>query len=155
MSKAFTKESDDDGVTELPEREISSFPNLVTAEGLALIDAAIDSHSAAHADVLSRNGKEAAGRAARELRYWTARRNSAQSQPAPIEPDEVAFGSMVEIERQDGRRQSFRIVGEDEADPSRGLLSWVSPLARAMMGKGVGEEIEAGATEATIVAISA
>ncbi|MDP3492684.1 MAG: GreA/GreB family elongation factor, partial [Hyphomonadaceae bacterium] len=58
------------------------------------------------------------------------------------------------ILREDGRRSSFRIVGEDEADPARGLLSWVSPLARAMMGKGVGEEIEAGATEATITAIS-
>jgi transcription elongation GreA/GreB family factor len=66
----------------------------------------------------------------------------------------VGFGSAVNILREDGRRSSFRIVGEDEADPSRGLLSWVSPLAREMMGKGIGEEIEAGATEAKIVAIS-
>ena len=45
MSKAFTKESDDDGVLDLPEREISSFPNLVTAQGLVLIDAEISRHS--------------------------------------------------------------------------------------------------------------
>ena len=154
MSKAFTKESDDDGVTELPEREISQFPNLVTAEGLALIDAAIDSHSAAHAGALAAGDRESAARAARELRYWTARRTGALVQPAPIGPEEVAFGSRVSIEREDGRRSTYRIVGEDEADPSRGLLSWVSPLARAMMGKGVGEEIAAGATEAVIVAIS-
>lgn len=154
MSKAFTRESDDDGVTELPEREISSFPNLVTAEGLALIDAAIDDHSLAHATALAAGDREAAARAARELRYWTARRNTAQVQPPAAESDEVAFGSQVEIEREDGRRARYRIVGEDEADPAKGLLSWVSPLARAMMGKGAGEEIEAGATEATITAIS-
>jgi transcription elongation GreA/GreB family factor len=154
MSKAFTKESDDDGVLDLPEREISSFPNLVTAQGLVLIDAEIDRHSEAHAEALAAGDKEAAARAARELRYWTARRNSAQVQPAPAGADEVVFGSAVNILREDGRRSSFRIVGEDEADPSRGLLSWVSPLAREMMGKGVGEEIEAGATEAKIVAIS-
>jgi transcription elongation GreA/GreB family factor len=154
MSKAFTKESDDDGVTQLPEREISQFPNLVTAEGLALIDAAIGSHSAAHAGALAAGDREAAARAARELRYWTARRTGALVQPAPTGAEEVAFGSRVSIELEDGRRSTYRIVGEDEADPTRGLLSWVSPLARAIMGKGVGEEIAAGATEAVIVAIS-
>ena len=75
-------------------------------------------------------------------------------QPAPTGSAEVTFGSAVNVLRADGRRSSFRIVGEDEADPANGLLSWVSPLARAMMGNGVGEEIEAGATEARIVAIS-
>lgn len=154
MSKAFTKESDDDGVLDLPEREISAFPNLVTAQGLALIDAEIGRQSEAHAKALAAGDREAAARAARELRYWTARRNSAQVQAAPADMDVVAFGSAVNILRDDGRRSSFRIVGEDEADPSNGLLSWVSPLAHAMMGRGVGEEIEAGATEATIVAIS-
>lgn len=154
MSKAFTKESDTDGATDLPDREISSAPNLVTAEGLALIDVAIDAHSAAHASALAASDKDAASRAARELRYWTARRASAQVQPPPSGSAEVAFGSAVNLLRSDGRRVSYRIVGEDEADPANGRLSWVSPLARAMMGKGVGEEIEAGATVATITAIS-
>jgi transcription elongation GreA/GreB family factor len=154
MSKAFTKESDDDDVLELPEREISSFPNLVTPQGLALIDAEIERHSAAHAAAIAAGDREAMTRAARELRYWTARRNSAQVQPRPDGSDKVQFGSAVNITRSDGRRASWRIVGEDEADPAKGLLSWVSPLAREMMGKGVGEEIEAGATEATITAIS-
>ena len=154
MSKAFTKESDADDTIELPEREISALPNLVSARGLALIDAEIERYSAANATALAAGDKEAAVRAGRELRYWTARRNSAQVQPDPVGSAEVQFGSAVNILRADGRRQSFRIVGEDEADPSQGLLSWASPLARAMMGKGIGEEIEAGATEAKIVAIS-
>jgi len=154
MSKAFTRETDDDGAPDLPEREISSFPNLVTAEGLSQIDAAIDTHSAAHAAALAASDKESAARSARELRYWTARRASAQVQPPPAGSAEVTFGSAVNILREDGRRASYRVVGEDEADPANGRLSWVSPLARAMMGKGVGEEIEAGATQATITAIS-
>ena len=154
MSKAFTRESDDDGVPELPDREVSNFPNLVSQRGLSLIEAEIVRYSDAHAEALAKDDKEAAARAARELRYWTARRNSAQVQPAPTGSAEVTFGSAVNLLREDGRRSSFRIVGEDEADPANGLLSWVSPLARAMMGKGVGEEIEAGATEARIVAIS-
>lgn len=154
MSKAFTKESDSDGAQELPDREISSVPNLVTPEGLSQIDAAIDTHSTAHAAALASGDKESAARSARELRYWTARRASAQVQPPPSRSDEVAFGAAVDLLRSDGRHVSYRIVGEDEADPANGRLSWVSPLARAMMGKGVGEEIAAGATEATITAIS-
>lgn len=154
MSKAFTRESDDDGVTELRGREISSVPNLVTVEGLALIEAAIDDHSATHATALACDDRDAAARAARELRCWTARRPSAQVQPPPQDLSVVSFGSQVDIAREDGRHARYRIVGEDEADPARGLLSWASPLARAMMGKGAGEDIEAGATEATITAIS-
>jgi transcription elongation GreA/GreB family factor len=92
--------------------------------------------------------------APRELRYWTARRNSAQVQPAPQGSDVVAFGSAVNILHEDGRRSSYRIVGEDEADPARGLISWASPLAGELMGKGVGEMIAAGVTEATIAVIS-
>jgi transcription elongation GreA/GreB family factor len=60
----------------------------------------------------------------------------------------------VTIEREDGRRQTYRIVGEDEADPSLGTLSYVSPVAQALMGKPVGESAQAGASEATIVEIS-
>jgi transcription elongation GreA/GreB family factor len=154
MSKAFTRESDADDVLDLPERDVSSLPNLVTARGLSLIDAEIARASTANAGALAAGDREAAARAGRDLRYWTARRNSAQLQPDPWGSDKVQFGSAVNIRRGDGRQQSFRIVGEDEADPGRGLLSWASPLARAMTGKSVGDEIEAGASEAEIVAIS-
>ena len=152
MSKAFTKETDAADSVELPEREISALPNLVSQRGLALIEAEIERHSAANAAALATDDREAA---TRELRYWTARRNSAQVQPEPVGSAEVQFGSAVTILREGGRRQSFRIVGEDEADPAKGLLAWASPLARELIGKVTGEEIEAGATEAKIVAISA
>jgi transcription elongation GreA/GreB family factor len=60
---------------------------------------------------------------------------------------------VVTIARADGRTQTFRIVGEDEADPARGTLSYISPLARALFGKGVGDVIEVGHSEAEVVKI--
>jgi transcription elongation GreA/GreB family factor len=154
MSKAFTRESDENGAPELPEREVSSFPNLVTRDGLVLIEAEIERHSAEHAAALSGSDKERAARAARELRYWTQRRVSAQVMASPADADEVRFGSSVTIERENGRRQTWRIVGEDEADPQRGTLSHASPLARALMGREVGDVVQAGPAEAEIVSIS-
>jgi transcription elongation GreA/GreB family factor len=154
MSKAFTRESDEDGATELPEREVSSFPNLVTREGLAAIEAEIERHSADHAAALGAGDKERAARAARELRYWTQRRVSAQVTPPPSDTDEVHFGSRVTIAREDGRKQTWRIVGEDEADPGQGTLSHASPLARALMGREVGDVVQAGPAEAEIISIS-
>jgi transcription elongation GreA/GreB family factor len=88
------------------------------------------------------------------LRYWTSRRATAQVVDAPRDANEVRFGSTVTIQRDDGRRSTYRIVGEDEADPSLGTLSYVSPVAQALMGKQVGEVVEAGHSEAEIVAIS-
>jgi len=154
MSKAFTRESDEDGLAELPDREVSPYQNLVTPEGLAAIDAEIDRQSRVKAAALAADDKGAAARAARELRYWTARRNTAQVAPPPEDDERVRFGSSVTIERDDGRKSTWRIVGEDEADPVRGTLSHASPLARALMGREVGETVRAGATQAEIVAIS-
>jgi transcription elongation GreA/GreB family factor len=92
-------------------------------------------------------------RATRDLRYWSARRANAQlTQPeGPV--DAALFGRTVEIEREDGRRQAFRIVGEDEADPAKGSISYVSPLARAVLGKLVGDVVEVGGAEVEITGV--
>ncbi|HXG78616.1 MAG TPA: GreA/GreB family elongation factor, partial [Methyloceanibacter sp.] len=90
----------------------------------------------------------------RDLRYWTSRRATAQVVEPPADTSEVRFGSTVTIEREDGRRQTYRIVGEDEADPSLGTISYVSPVAQALMGKQVGDVVEAGTSEVTIIEIS-
>src|SRR5713101_6846552 len=148
MSRAFVKDLED-AVEELPDRPISPHPNLVTAEGLARIEAEVarlqQEHAAAHA---------ANDRAARDLRYWTARRASAQLVPEPNDRSKVHFGATVSIVRDGGRRQTFRIVGEDEADPAHGTVSHVSPLARALFGKQVGDTIEVAQKEAEIVEIA-
>jgi GreA/GreB family transcription elongation factor len=65
----------------------------------------------------------------------------------------VQFGSTVTFLRDDGRRQTFRIVGEDEADPSRGTVSYVSPLAKVLLGRKVGDVVPAATGEVEIVKI--
>jgi transcription elongation GreA/GreB family factor len=155
MSRAFVKEPDgDDSLAELPERPVSGHPNLVTSEGLAHIEAELARLRQDHAAAQKANDRGALARAARDLRYWTARRASAQVVAPPIDAAQVQFGSTVTIVRDDGRRQTFRIVGEDEADPARGTLSYVAPLARALFGKKVGDAVRAGQSEAEIAAIT-
>jgi transcription elongation GreA/GreB family factor len=147
MSRAFVKETDD--AAPLPERPLSEHPNLVTPEGLAAIEHEIDRLGAAHADALV-SGDSAAGAAvARDLRYWSARRASAELVEQPADHSTVQFGATVTVRRGDGREQTFRIVGEDEAEPSRGTLSHISPLARALFGKAVGDvaEVAGGVVE--------
>ena len=158
MSRAFVKESDD--VPELPDRPISEHPNFVTKKGLGQIEAAIATHRAALAEAQGREDRAAIAAASRELRYWNARRASAEVQPAPADSQIVHFGSRVTIHRDPPPAKgdatvAYRIVGEDEADPAKGTLSHVSPLARALMGKAVGDVVPAGAGEAEILAIDA
>ena len=71
----------------------------------------------------------------------------------PRDSTEVRFGSTVTIKRDDGRTQTYRIVGEDEAEPSLGTLSYVSPVAQAVMGKQVGDTVPVGTSEALVIAI--
>jgi transcription elongation GreA/GreB family factor len=153
MSKAFTKEQDGaDIYDELPDRPVSS-NNLVTERGLKLIDDEIAELQEAHAEASASDDKPRLARINRDLRYLSARRATVQLVPAPDQTDEVRFGSTVTIERDDGRRQTFTIVGEDEADPAKGTLSYVSPVAQALMGRSVGDLVAAGAGEAEILEI--
>ncbi|HEV7385955.1 MAG TPA: transcription elongation factor GreA, partial [Phenylobacterium sp.] len=135
--------------------------NLVTGSGLAQLDAALAEARAAYAAAQASGGIEAdrtaMARATRDLRYWSARRANAQlTEPAKsngADPDKVQFGGTVEFEREDGRRQAFRIVGEDEADPAQGSVSYASPLARALLGKSVGDTALLNGAEVEVTAI--
>jgi transcription elongation GreA/GreB family factor len=154
MSRAFVKDQEDDATEDLPDRPISLHPNHVTAHGLALIEAEIARLEREQAAAIAAQDRPALARTSRDLRYWTARRASAHVIPPPKDTDTVHFGSTVTIARDDGRKQTFRIVGEDEADPAHGTLSHVSPLAQALFGKAVGDVIEVGNSEAEIVKIA-
>jgi transcription elongation GreA/GreB family factor len=89
----------------------------------------------------------------RELRYWTLRRSTAKVVEPAADKSKVHFGATVTVRRDDGRAQTFRIVGEDEAEPSHGTLSYVSPLARAVLGGSVGDDVEVPGGSATIAEI--
>ncbi|MET0687761.1 MAG: transcription elongation factor GreA [Methyloceanibacter sp.] len=154
MSKAFTKEVEGGDVyDDLPDRPVSPH-NLVTPKGLEMIEAELARLHRDHAAALDADDRPLLAKINRDLRYWTSRRATAQVVEPPTDVSEVRFGSTVTIEREDGRRQTYRIVGEDEANPSLGTLSYVSPVAQAMMSKQAGDAIEAGNAEATIISIS-
>jgi transcription elongation GreA/GreB family factor len=153
MSRAFVRESDVEGLAGVPDRLISAYPNDVTAEGMKHLESRFESARKAHAAALQAQDRVALTVAARDLRYWTARRASARVIPTPHGATEVKFGSTVSIQRSDGREQTFRIVGEDEADPAKGTISHASPLARALIGRSVGDVGTLGISEIQIRAI--
>jgi transcription elongation GreA/GreB family factor len=150
MSRAFVKEQDVETFEELPDRHISKLPNDVTQEGMAQIEGALVAARTAYAGAQAENDRAAIAAASRDLRYWNARRGSARIVLNSADTTQVRFGSSVTIVRDDGREQTFRIVGEDEANPSRGTISHVSPLARALLGKSIGDRVKAGDSDAEI-----
>ncbi len=155
MTRAFVKEAEERGtLDELPDRPVSPHPNLVTPEGLAQIEAQLARWHDEHAAALAGGDRTEIAQTRREFRYWTARRASAKLAPAQERHDIVRFGSTVTIRRADGRKQNWRLVGEDEADPARGTLPYVAPLASALMGKGIGESVSIGAEAVEIIAIA-
>ena len=160
MSVAFVREESAEAAQEvsLPPRLVSPHPNLVTQSGLRALDRALaDSQQAlkaAQAITDANERRRALELAARDVRYFAERVASAIAQPEPADTVVVAFGSKVTILRDDDRRQTFRIVGEDEADPRGGSIAYVSPLARLLIGKRVGEAVEMDGREIEVVAIA-
>lgn len=153
MSRAFVKDQED-APEDLGERPISPNPNFVTERGLRLIDETVAALRKEQAQAQHDEDKAALARTSRDLRYWVQRRTSAQLVPPPAELKTVAFATRVDIRREDGRRQHFAIVGEDESDPGRGLIAYTSPMARALLGKAVGEFADAPGGEVEIVEIN-
>ena len=156
MAVAFTREEDyESQAANLPDRPVSLHPNLVTASGLAAIEAELaaarGAYTAAQTDGGISADRTAMARATRDLRYWSARRASAQLTEPADESGKVQFGRTVVFEREDGRRQTYRIVGEDEADPTKGSVSYVSPLAAALLGKSVCDLATVNGAEIEIV----
>ena len=161
MSRAFVKEPDEGAPDEgLPERQISDHPNYVTPAGLRQLEEK------------RRRAREAAARAAatgttppdeldyvdRDLRYFTARLESGDPGGPGRQPRRmVAFGAAVTVSQPGGERRTFTIVGEDEADLKAGKISYVSPLAEALLDARVGKPCcwrrPAGNIELTIEAI--
>ncbi len=160
MSVAFVKEESAETAAEtlLPDRPVSPHPNLVTEAGLEALkrqlEEARQAYEAAGAieDVNERR-RQAAG-PLRDLRYFTERVRTAQVVADPVATDVVAFGSTVTFSREDGRVQTYRIVGEDEADPRAGTISHVSPVARQLLGRRVGDVVPVAGQELELVSIA-
>jgi transcription elongation GreA/GreB family factor len=159
MSEAFTREESAETAAEveLSDRPISRHPNLVTASGLEALTQAMEEGRAAHDAALriedAGERRRAVAVASRNMRYFADRLRTAQLVPPPADFSAVAFGHRVTFRRDDGRRQTFRIVGEDEADPRNGSITYVSPVARALIGRSAGDIVLSGDHEIELLSV--
>jgi transcription elongation GreA/GreB family factor len=140
MSRAFTREDDNENaIAGIGERPVSPHRNLVTRNGLAMIDETL---AALREDLAREETEGDRARIAllsRDLRYWNARRENAELSVPESDSPVVRFGMTVTVEDDSGKAKSWKIVGEDEADAARGMISHVSPMAKALFGKTIGD----------------
>ena len=147
MSRGFVKEDDlEHAGTDLPERPLSPHPNYVTPLGLRQLQQQAAELEQVRQQLAPRKEDPAVNQklavTERDLRYFQARLESA----IPVDPsqqtgDSVLFGACVTVEDENGDTHEFRIVGEDEADIAQNKVSWVSPLARALLGHKIGDSV--------------
>jgi transcription elongation GreA/GreB family factor len=164
MSRAFTKESDDDLVAgELPERPIPAHPNYVTPAGHEQLQARVKALQEQHEKLAAQSKEDSAAKQKlreieRDQRYFNTQLERAiVVNPSGQPPDRVHFGAAVKISDEDDKVHRFTIVGDDEADVAGGKISWASPLAKAMIGAKIGDTVKwrrpAGDVEVEIVEI--
>ena len=145
MSVAFRRESDEEHKEPKFELPMPPGPNLVTARGLAQIEARV---AALEAAIAAETDNDAREMQKRELRYWNTRHATAIVAPLP-EGDEVAFGTRV-VFRLNGARRVIDIVGSDESEPTAGRIAFTAPLAHAMMNAEIGERVDFNGTREAI-----
>src|SRR5579871_6534353 len=147
MSRAFIKEDDaNTSGEELPERPQSPHPNYVTPAGLAQLQAQLAELQAQRQEQMAHPegilAEEHLKPLERDIRYFQERIERAIVIDLAAQPrDKVSFGALVSTVDDDGEKRRFAIVGEDEADPAKGKISWVSPLARSLAGASVGDSV--------------
>ncbi len=149
MSVAFRRESDEEHLEPKFELPFPPGPNLVTPRGLALIEARNTELAAA---IAAESTPEQLLVLQRDLRYWRARLTTAQIAPPPS-GDIVALGTTITIE-QDGKTRVLEIVGHDESEPAAGRVAFTAPLAKALIGSEIGEEIDPPGAGGPITIIS-
>ena len=164
MSRAFVREPDADSVVDhLPELPQEPVPNYVTPEGMAMLEDRLGrlrrERDELEADETSMIGRNRLAHVRRDLRYVEGRIDHAVVvDPAGQPTDKVAFGASVDVLDENGEHHSWRIVGENQADIDMGMVSWVSPLARALIGAEAGDIVTwrrpAGDLELEITSIS-
>jgi transcription elongation GreA/GreB family factor len=156
MSRAFTREDDSDSsIADIGERPVSQHRNLVTPAGLEAIDAEVAALRSELAKAESAGERERIALVSRDLRYWNSRRESAELSVPDPDSDVVRFGMTVTIEDDKGKKNSWKLVGEDEADAAHGKISHAAPMAIALFGKKVGDIATVNGKQWEIVGIDA
>lgn len=146
MSRGFVKEDDlEHAGTDVPERQLSQHPNYVTVNGYAQLEKQA-TELEKQRQLLSKKKDDATAIAQlavinRDLRYVAARlENALITRPEPS-AQQVLFGAKVTVEDEEGDSHTYEIVGEDEADIKANKVSWVSPLAKALISHKVGDTV--------------
>jgi len=147
MSRAFVKENDlEHAGIDIPERPLSDEPNYVTSNGLKLLNTKIDALKVEREQLKQKKDDPIAKQKIviieRDMRYYAARIDSAIL-TAPKEEDHsiVLFGAKVTVEDEEGKLSTYEIVGEDEADIHQDKVSYLSPLAKSLIGAKLNDEV--------------
>ncbi len=164
MSRGFVKEDDlEHAGTDLPERPVSPHPNYVTPTGLQQLEEAANLLDKERASlVVDKENETAKQRLAvvdRDLRYLSVRiKDAILVQPELQDKSTILFGATVKVEDEAGELRQFHLVGEDEADIAQHKVSYVSPIAKALIGRKVGDTVRwerpAGLLELAIIEIN-
>ena len=148
MSRAFVKEADGDAVSDdAPDLPISPHPNYVTPQGLKALQTELEALVAERSAIKQAPDQVSVRlklfKVERRLRYVQARVESAILKRPEAQPeDEIGFGATVVVADEEDVEHVFRIVGEDEADVARGWVSYLSPLAKALIGAEPGDLVK-------------
>ena len=154
MSRAYTKEEHNEQLADVGERPVSQERNLVTEEGLKFIERQLHDLKQDLGQATRQQDRMKMATLSSDLRYWQARRDNAELfRPDPNEKT-VRFGMTVTVRKEDGRPLTWKIVGEDEADPGKGKISHVSPMAKALFGKSVGDVVIVNDDEWEIISLA-
>ena len=147
MSRAFVKENDlEHAGIDIPERPLSDEPNYVTPRGLSLLNQTLDDLEKEREALITKKDdpivRQKIAVIERDMRYFAARIESAiLTNPQDEDPTHVLFGAKVTVEDEDGKLSTYEIVGEDEADIHQGKVSYLSPLAEALIGAKLNDEV--------------
>ncbi|NBA96463.1 GreA/GreB family elongation factor [Pseudomonas sp. R5(2019)] len=146
MSRAFVNEDQAaDQVIPPVERRVSEQPNYVTPAGLSQLQdkvALLQAQRREQLDQGEAGDKQRVAELERDLRYFNARLQSAQLVPMATSSEKIQIGSVVTYADEHGEEQRVQLVGEDQADASKGLINWGSPLGRALLGARPGDEVQ-------------
>jgi len=147
MSRAFVKENDlEHAGIDIPERTLSGEPNYVTPKGLKLLNEKIDALEIEREALKQKKddpiAKQKIATVERDMRYYAARIESAiLTAPETEDHSFVLFGAKVTVKCEEGKYSTYEIVGEDEADIHQGKVSYLSPLAEALIGARLNDEV--------------
>jgi transcription elongation factor GreB len=167
VSKAFTRESDDEsGAEETPSFRPQLPPgtrNYITREGADRMKQRLRDLLEKKQAFAARSNEAGPAWEADQRKIESAIRRLQQTLDAvvvaeiPVDQEKVGFGATVVVRHGNGEEAAYHIVGVEEADPERGAITWLSPLARALLSRRAGDQLTfrspAGDEELTILRV--